>query len=92
MYKGKVKERIKKLFPNVKDNDMTMRLACLSMVMSQALNGSGSLNAFETFRDTSGEKPTDVIKQENTNIDKLNIDKKSVKKFADTLRDVLNEK
>lgn len=57
-----IKEKIKEVFPEITDNDMTSKLAMLYVQYSKALKGDWK--AFEILRDTGGEKPVD--KQEIT--------------------------
>jgi len=74
--------KIKEMFPDISDVEITNRLALVYMVYRKCL--LGDMRAIEIFRDTAGEKPTD--KTENNSTVKLKIDRKEVKDYADELR------
>jgi len=82
-----IKETIKQLFPKLKDEDITNRVAQLFILMKKSLQGD--IRAIEIMRDTSGEKPTDLDK------DKIDIpthyNRNEVKEFANELRKGLDE-
>jgi len=74
-------EKIKELFPELKENDMTNRTALLFTLMREALKGDKQ--AIDMMMNTAGEKEPDKL--ETT----LKINKKDVKKYADALRNKL---
>ena len=52
------KELVKKIFPDIDDKEITTRLAMTSRLCEKAIK-KGDPKAFETIRDTAGEKPKD---------------------------------
>jgi len=50
-----IKEKVRQLFPDITDADMTAKMAMLYAQYGKALKGDSK--AFEVVRDTSGEKP-----------------------------------
>lgn len=70
-----VLETIRKTFPELKEEDITNRMAILYCQLAKALKGD--TKAFEVLRDTSGEKPKDHM--ELHNLDTTPIEVKVVK-------------
>jgi len=58
---------IKKMFPNLHDDDITNRVAIITSAVARAIKGD--MRAVEIVRDTCGEKPVDKIHQTNLDLD-----------------------
>ena len=56
----KLQKNIKKLFPKIPKEEMTIAAAMLASQINKAIK-KGDSKAFETVRDTSGQKPKDTI-------------------------------
>lgn len=54
----KIKDKIKEIFPGLEDDEIVNDTFLLSKVFEQA--AKGNIKAFETFRDTAGQKPINV--------------------------------
>jgi len=80
----KIREKIKSIFPEISEKDLTAKTALLVSVYKKALNGD--LEAFKTLRDTIGEKPVEKIQSENVNV---NTSLEQAKDMADELNRLL---
>jgi len=72
-------EKIKELFPGLKESDMTNRTALLFTLMREALKGDKQ--AIDMMMNTAGEKEPEKLVATV-----INFNKKDVKKYADALR------
>jgi len=85
---AKIKDFVKAICPELKDEEITARSAMLARQYEKAIK-TGDTKAFEVLRDTAGEKPTDKV--ESTNVTTINIKNSDIKEYANNLKDVLRK-
>lgn len=81
--KTEVVESLKKIFPELKNDDITYKTVMTLKQMEKALKGD--TEAFKVCRDTMGEKPTDKVEQKTEVKVKSGLSNKELKEVAKTL-------
>lgn len=81
--KTEVVESLKKIFPELRNDDITYKTVMTLKQMEKALKGD--TEAFKVCRDTMGEKPTDKVEQKTEVKVKSGLSNKELKEVAKTL-------
>ena len=81
--KTEVIESLKKIFPELRNDDITYKTVMTLKQMEKALKGD--TEAFKVCRDTMGEKPTDKVEQKTEVKVKSGLSNKELKEVAKTL-------
>lgn len=84
-----MKEAIKKVFPDLADEDITVSAAILAKQADKA--AKGDIKSAEFLRDTSGQKPTEKV--DNVSSDgSMTPSRISVEKIEDRVKELLGKK